>query len=196
MKDDSDEPPRLLNVNQVVAWNIAWLRRAAGLKQRELGERIGWSVQAVSDAERSFDGQRARQFSAQELAGIALAFGVPLSALFLPPGDGGRYEFSDAAGKPRGMDALLCLALPDNEDDLPVMDAYRDRFNATAAVFFASDPGWARLVARWIGDTGQHKAERAARLRRMRDRLLLAATEIGAELSDLASALDSADGGG
>ena len=185
--------PRLLTVNQVVAWNIAWLRNAAGLTQREFGERLGWSNQAVSEAERSFAGQRTRLFNAQELTELALALGVPLSALFLPPDDW-AYQFADGAGDARDMDTLMRLALPDSDDETPVMAAYRDRFTAAVNRYFTSDPDWARLVARWISDSPQRRNERADRLRRQRAALLQAADAAAAELEQLANAIESEGG--
>jgi transcriptional regulator with XRE-family HTH domain len=182
---DTDTRPRLVTVNQVVAWNIAWLRRASGLTQRELGARLGWSNVSVSEAEQSFKGKRVRKFDAQELAQIALAFSVPIAALLVPPDDGLR--FADGDGQLHGMDTLLEITLPDSDEDSPVMDAYRDRFNETAARYFAEDPGWARLVTRWLGDSAARRAERAARLRERSDDLRRAASE----LDELAAALET-----
>lgn len=72
--------------NQVVAWNMARYRKAAGLSQAELGKRLGgWSAVSVSAAERSWDGKRIRKFDADELIAVASALGVPVFALFLPP---------------------------------------------------------------------------------------------------------------
>ena len=106
----------MISVNQVIAWNLRWLRLAKQMKQRELGELLGWSNQTVSDAERSFDGDRTRLFDAQEITELALALGVPIAALFLPPDDG-DYQFPDHAGHQRDMGTLLQLALPDNDAD-------------------------------------------------------------------------------
>ena len=85
----ADLPGRHITVNQVVAWNLAYFRKAAGLTQDELGERIGWSKAIVSAAERSLDGKRVRQFSADDIVTIATALGVPVVAMFLPPEDDG-----------------------------------------------------------------------------------------------------------
>lgn len=183
---DSDTQPRVLNVNQVVAWNLGWLRREAGLTQREVGELTGATNISISAAEQSFEGKRVKKFDAQELAEIALALGVPLSALFVPPDDGNAYQFRDGTTRHRDMDVLLRIAMPDNEDETPVMDAYRRRFNATAMACFASDPDWARLVARWLGDSGRRRAERVRRLRESRNDLMRAAAELG----ELADAID------
>jgi transcriptional regulator with XRE-family HTH domain len=174
---------REITVNQAVAWNLAWLRKAAGLTQEELGERIGWTYSQVSEAERSWNGKRTREFDAQELAAIALGLGVPLSALFLPPEAAGNFSFRDGAGKEHGMRDLLQAAVPDNDDETPVMGAYRQRWNAAAERHFGGDPYWMRLVARWIGDTARRRGEIAGRLRGRRDDLLGAAAEYG-ELAD------------
>lgn len=176
-------PPREVTVNQVVAWNLAWLRRAAGLTQEQLGERIGWTGAQVSEAERSWNGKRTREFDAQALTVIALGLGVPLPALFLPPLDGGPLSFRDGTGKEHGMRDLLQAAIPDNDDETPVMGACRQRWNTTAERHFGNDPYWMRLVARWIGDTARRRGEIAGRLRGRRDALLAAAAEYG-ELAD------------
>lgn len=85
----SELPGHALTVNQIVAWNLAHFRAAAGLTQEELGQRIGWSKAVVSAAERSWDGKRVRQFSADDLLTIATALGIPITAMFLPPEDDG-----------------------------------------------------------------------------------------------------------
>lgn len=113
-------------MNQVVAWNMAALRKAAGLTQAELGERIGWSYTTVSAAERSWDGKRIREFDADQLAAIAGILGVPLLALFLPPPE----------GKPSpGMAELLRRVLPESATDSPAMDAYRERLADAARLY-------------------------------------------------------------
>src|SRR5260370_31560685 len=77
---------RHVTINQVVAHNVTRFRKAAGLTQEELGERLGgWTKAAVSEAERTWDGKRIRQFVADTLAALATALGIPLLALFLPP---------------------------------------------------------------------------------------------------------------
>ena len=85
----ADLPVRRVTVNSIVALNLAYFRKAAGLTQEELGERIGWGKSVVSTAERSWDAKRVRSFSAEDLIGIAARVQVPLAALFLPPEDDG-----------------------------------------------------------------------------------------------------------
>lgn len=176
-------PPREITVNQVVAWNLAWLRRAAGLTQEQLGERIGWTGAQVSEAERSWNGKRVREFDAQALAVIAAGLGVPLSALFLPPEDGEAFSFRDGTGQEHGMRDLMQLAIPDNDEETPAMSAYRGRWNEAGRRYFAGDPGWMRLVARWVGNVAGRRGEVSGRLRGHRDALLRAAAEYS-ELAD------------
>lgn len=110
-------------VNQVVARNITRWRKAAGLTQEELGQRLGgWSNAAVSAAERSWDGKRIREFDADTIVALAAALGVPLTAMFLPPDD------SDDPG----MGELFARIMPESLDETPVMDAYREALAVAA----------------------------------------------------------------
>ncbi|WP_152990150.1 helix-turn-helix domain-containing protein [Sphaerimonospora mesophila] len=120
----ADVPGRHITPNMVVAYNMARWRRAAGLTQEELADRLNrglgeqvWSNASVSAAERSWDGRRVRQFDADTIASLATALGLPVSALFLPPADDGveqRYlmDLPDVTGQTRcvGMRDLLELA--------------------------------------------------------------------------------------
>jgi transcriptional regulator with XRE-family HTH domain len=169
-RDDTGVPAREITVNQVAAWNIARYRRAAGLTQEQLGARVGWSGESVSQAERSFQpASRTRELDAQTLAVLALALGVPLTALFLPPDDDGtaaRYVIAGGRGERYGMGDYMTLAVtPDGDDDTPAFDLYRERFNAAAARYLA--PEWAAAVGRWTrgARTPAARADLAARLR-------------------------------
>lgn len=164
---------REVTVNQVVAWNLARIRRDAGLTQQQLAGMVGWTKSSVSEAEVSWNGKRTREFSAQDLAVLSLALGVPLAAFFLAP-DGGEHWFPDGAGQRRGMGELMRLLFPDSSDDTPAMGAYRDRWNARMRRYFAGDKGIEALSARWIGDRAERRAW-AARIRSDRDHLLAAA---------------------
>lgn len=187
----SDLPARDLTVNQVVAWNMTHLRRAAALTQEELGELLGWSKAIVSAAERSWDGRRVRQFTVDDAAAIAQALGVPMTALFLPPEDDGdkkRYvlRLTEQDGHRLSMTDLMWLALTDSENESPVMNIYRNRLRATVTTYL--DQFWAEEVASWLRqiDSDEVRADRAARLRSRRAALL----DVAAELSDLADALE------
>lgn len=162
--DNSPEgpPAERVTVDQLVALNIRHWRVVAGLTQAELGERLGWSAANVSAAERSVsDGRDRRRFDAQTLAEIALALGVPLAALFLPPPDDGErasYQFT-AGGRTWGMgDLMELIVMPDTIGTSPLTEAYRERFQA-AAMRGGSGPAWGRLVQRWTaGNPGVREA--------------------------------------
>jgi hypothetical protein len=79
-------------------------------------------------------------------------------------------------------DMMALLTMPDNDDDTPVMDAYRARFNEAAARYLS--PQWAAVAARLVG-AGMSPSARddiAARLADKRDELLRTAELLG-ELS-------------
>lgn len=85
-------PWRTVTPNMLAAFNMSRWRRAAGMTQAELGEELGgWSKNAVSAAERSWDGgKKVRQFDADLVADLARIFVVPIAAFFLPPPDDGE----------------------------------------------------------------------------------------------------------
>jgi transcriptional regulator with XRE-family HTH domain len=184
-------------MHQIVAWNMAFFRRAAGMTQADLGARLGWSFRAVSAAERTAartDG-KGRQFDAETLVALSLALEVPLVAFFLPPGDDRvrvRYLFhapEKYSGHPDCMDMswlLQFVVLPITDDETPVADAYRDRFNA--AVHRYLERGWANTAAAWLqGERPPDAlADLAVRLRTQSIDLSHAA----AEFSKLADAID------
>lgn len=196
---DTDRHPESLStepvtVDQVVALNLRYWRRAAGLTQEELGARLDWSAANVSAAERSWDGERdRRRFDSQTLAEISLALGVPLVAFFLPPPDDGttaRYAVT-AGGREFDMkDLTTFVVMSDTEDETPVMDAYRDRFNEVARRYLNRE--WAAIAARWVGEgrSPQARADFAVHLRDERAGLLRAA----ALLAEMAEAVDPQDG--
>jgi transcriptional regulator with XRE-family HTH domain len=181
-------------VNQIVAWNIAWYRRAAGMTQLEVAERLGWPHNKVSEAERSWDGKRTRQFDAQLLADLADVFGIPVVAFFLPPitDDGPELYFPAPDGDPRTMTDLMWLAMHDSDDQSPALDAYRRRFRIQAQKY--TDKGWPAEVERWFTIPGQAEAmaDRAAALRARaagsRDAAKLD-EELGAELEQAVARL-------
>jgi hypothetical protein len=129
MSTPADLPERKITANQVVAYNMAHYRWAAGLTQEELGSRLGgWTKVAVSAAERSWDGKRIRKFDADDLAALAMALGVPVAAFFLPPDDSDmtfRYVL-DGPGFP-DFTTLLPQILSASDDDSPSFRAYRNR---------------------------------------------------------------------
>lgn len=186
---EPDEPPAIYKtVNQVVAWNLAYFRKAADLKQEELGEMTGRSKRNISADERSWDGGHTREFNAHEIAVLASALGVPVGAFFLPPEDDGtkaRYLISVPGGT-LDMAGLMAMVMPDNDSDAEAMEAYRNRL--TAAVGQYMDPKWGEEAARWRDDLAgpEIRAERAAWLRVQRSGLL----GLASALDQMADAID------
>jgi transcriptional regulator with XRE-family HTH domain len=144
LSKNADLPPHKVTINQLVGYNMAWYRKAAGFTQEELGKRLGgWTKVAVSSAERSWDGKRVRKFDTDEIVAIAAALGVPVIALLLPPSDAGtavEYTFTAGSGAEPPMDAdgLLERVLPSyGEADSLTMGAFRDRLMALGISRFA-----------------------------------------------------------
>lgn len=183
------ESGREITVNQAVAWNLARVHRDAGLTQQQLGERIGWTSASVSEAERSWDGKRVREFSAHDLAVIALALAVPVAALLLPPDEEERLWFADGEGEARDIGALMRLAMPDNAGQAPAMRAYRLRWDRHLRHYYAGDTAFTDLAGQWVGEPAD-RAMLAARLRRDRERLLGAVRGAAATLDVVAARLD------
>lgn len=140
-----------VTLNQIVSRNIAIFRKAAGMTQAELGERIGWSFRAVSAAERTWDRTdgKGRVFDADLITALAHALDVPISAFFLPPPDDGiskRYLFhvrSEGGGENcLTMRDLVWLFLSDpSDDDSPAMSAYQSRYLDALARYLPPDIG-------------------------------------------------------
>lgn len=82
-----------LTPNQLVSHNLARARKARGLTQFDLAERMEqltgrpWSNASVSAAERAWKGGRARKFDANEIVALALALDVPVGYFLLAPDD-------------------------------------------------------------------------------------------------------------
>jgi transcriptional regulator with XRE-family HTH domain len=139
----ADLPERVVTVNMLIAHNLAFFRKVAGMTQEELGEHLagGWTKVAVSAAERSWDGQRVRKFDADVIADIATALAVPIAALFLPPEDDGT-EFNYRIRTPgtgwRCEELTMkewfpyVVSEPGWEAGTPVLDAYTRRFAKAA----------------------------------------------------------------
>ena len=81
----------VVNLNEVVAYNFRRARELRGLTQEEaalalepfLGQRL---LQAgISALERSYGGDKRREFDAQEILAFACAFDLPLLWFLLPP---------------------------------------------------------------------------------------------------------------
>ena len=77
--------------NQVVAYNLAMARNRRGWTQQQTAEKLEphlgtrWSKATYSAAERSIDGERIRQFTADDLYAFSAAFDLPITWFLLPP---------------------------------------------------------------------------------------------------------------
>ena len=118
------DPP--VNLNEVVAYNFRRARELRGLTQPEaavalepfLGQVLPQA--SISAIERSYGGDKHREFDAQELLAFAAAFDLPLLWFFLPPpGDTRRLQ-----GTSDRVNELYSLVLG-REDQL---DELHDRF--------------------------------------------------------------------
>lgn len=163
--DYAETRGRHVTVNQIVAYNMAYFRKVAGLTQEELGIRLAgwtarpWSKAAVSAAERSWDGRRTRQFDADLIFGLAEVLGVPIAAFFLPPDIDGNeerflidppYFYPDHVVEERHradfyyrachrMYDLLVYALSDpTHDDTPTAVRYGERLGAAIDFYFTT----------------------------------------------------------
>lgn len=156
---EQPQNPERVEIDQIVAYNIRRWRREAGMTQEELGEMLGWSAANLSAAERSADSARERRrFDAQTLAELALALGVPLAALFMPPDDNRERVFpgpriADRYREPRDgtytmRDLMHSIVLPDTGEDSPVMETYRIRFREAGKQYL--DEEWAGYAATFL----------------------------------------------
>jgi hypothetical protein len=77
--------------NQLVAYNLAQARLNKGWTQEQAAAAlepflgVRWSKASFSAAERSIDGERVRQFTADEVVAFARCFQLPVTWFFLPP---------------------------------------------------------------------------------------------------------------
>jgi transcriptional regulator with XRE-family HTH domain len=87
----ADNHPGRADLNEVVAYNFRAARELRGWTQDEtaealeplLGQRLPQA--SISAIERAYEGDRRREFDAQEILAFALAFDLPLIWFFLPP---------------------------------------------------------------------------------------------------------------
>lgn len=190
-------PQRKITVNQVVAWNIAYFRHEAGLTQQELAGRLGWPQNRISEAEVSWKGKRTREFDAHTLIALALALGVPLIALFLPPLDDGKdaaYLFRPPGwGEDLGMADLVGVIIYGTEDadDTEARAAYGRRLIGQVAEYLGEE--WRDEVTRWRLRVEGPEAlkERALRMRAESARLQADAADLGAWAEALEKTADA-----
>ncbi len=121
--EEPPAPPKVLDANQVVAYNFRAARELRRWTQEETARRLAPFLgqelpkASISGIERSFDGERKRFFDAQELVAFSLAFDLPVVWFLLPPPDADDYELA-AAGRSVQLLATLVLGRDDQLDDL------------------------------------------------------------------------------
>ena len=186
-----DVPGKHVTVNQIVGFNVARWRKAAGMAQRELGEILGWSIQTVSAAERSWDGKRIRQFDADDILALCVALQIPIAALFLPPSDDGakvRYLFHVPERDPNclEMGSLFSLLMPEATGEGPAEQAWQDAYVAASNRYL--DPGRGADLIAYLEDltTAERMEQRLARISRHREALL----EAVGDLDQIATAIE------
>jgi transcriptional regulator with XRE-family HTH domain len=108
-KPADTEDPVKITPNQVVAFNLTVARQLRGWTQEEAAEKLEpfvgarWSKATFSSAERSIDGRRIRQFTADEIVAFSRCFGVPIGFFFMPP-------------RPSESEAPVRFATTENDD--------------------------------------------------------------------------------
>ena len=175
--DYTELPGLHVTMNQLVAYNLAYWRKTAGLTQEELGELIGWSKAAISAAERAWDGKRIRQFDADLLIAIVTTLDIPLAALFLPPDDDGierRYLFhiKESGDYCHNMYDLISTVMSEpSDDESDVMNRYRERYTTTMN-FYLGEAAATDLI-QYVEDltTEELIVDRLARTREQYDAL-------------------------
>ncbi|MGH9015361.1 MAG: helix-turn-helix domain-containing protein [Acidimicrobiia bacterium] len=84
-------PPAEIDVNQVVAHNVRLARELRGWTQEDLADRLEpylgqrLTQGSMSAIERAWEGERRREFDAQELVVFAMVFDLPVLWFLLPP---------------------------------------------------------------------------------------------------------------
>jgi len=127
--DSEEQPttPETLDLNQIVAYNIREARLLKGWTQEDLADRLepylGQRITqaSVSSIERAWDGERRREFDAQELLIYSVIFELPIIWFLLPPPNDDRF----LEGVPMRLNHLYpqILGTPDQLD--PVYDRLR-----------------------------------------------------------------------
>jgi transcriptional regulator with XRE-family HTH domain len=196
---DEDRVPTL-TPNQVVAYNLPRARLGRGWTQEQAAEALApylgtkWSVANFSAIERSVDGSRIRQFTADDLFALSRAFDLPIGFFLTPPGDDPRaFRIATPDSGRDGVDAMQLLdAVLGTDDGMEVWEQ-------DLAVFGWAAGRRARVSGGKFEDLGRVVPDQRERVKRLVDaRLrLLFQTELGdlptakAALNRVMSLLDS-----
>lgn len=121
-------PPKVANLNEVIAYNFRAARELRGWTQEEVADRLepllGQRLPqaSISGIERTYEGGRQREFDAHEILAFALAFDLPIVWFFLPPkGDRRRLDRTSVQ-----VDQLYGLLLGEPRKLEPLYERLRD----------------------------------------------------------------------
>lgn len=176
-----------LTPNQVVAYNLPRARLVRGWTQEQAAEALApylgtrWSVANFSAIERSVDGNRIRQFTADDLLALSRGFDLPIGFFLTPPVEDPRtYGIATPDSGPDGADPMVLLdAVLGTEENLGIWEAEIAQYGVSAGRRAVVIDG------KWE-DRGRNVPDQRGRTRDLvqaRVRLILAE-----ELGDLASA--------
>jgi transcriptional regulator with XRE-family HTH domain len=189
------EPGKVLDANQVVAYNFRAARELRGWTQDHvaylLAQYLGQQLPkaSISAIERSLEGDRRREFDAQELVAFALTFDLPIVWFFLPPPAAEEYRL---AGTHRSvLDLVRLLFGGDGE-----LEDLRRRFGELKPNSFSPAPKAGERVLEEASDFPEDLTW--AHFERARQEALLAlvdqeALEIEQLLGDLSRVLTKFD---
>ena len=154
-------PARVLTANQVVSYRLREARLRRGWTQQEAAEHLApylgvrWSPASFSAAERSVDGGRVRQFSADDLLAFARAFDLPLPSFLIPP-PGVRVACPD--GEVDGVDPVVIVdAVIGTAETFPL---FEERLLASSEAHGRTATGPTELPP-WLGASVRAAAQRA-----------------------------------
>lgn len=168
----------VLTPNQVVAYNLARARLYRGWTQEQAGEALEpylgtrWSVANFSAIERSVDGGRIRQFTADELFALSRCFGLPIGFFLTPPGDDPRQVRIATPDSKRqgGVDSMELLdAVLGTDESLEVWEG------VLATIGWAAGSRAVLVDGQWVdeGRVVPDQLPRARRLAALRTRTVL-----------------------
>lgn len=205
---EPEEETRSLTPNQVVAYNLPRARMIRGWTQEQAAEALApylgarWSVANFSAIERSVDGGRIRQFTADDLVALSRGFDLPIGFFLTPPASGAegvRITTPDTKG--RGADPLVMMdALLGTDDNFKYLEDVVGTWGAFAGRRTVLDED-----GRWTdkGPVVPDQLPRARRLARLRGKKVLrqefgeleAARHVLKQLADVLDDIEAEDEG-
>lgn len=171
--------PKVANLNEVIAYNFRAARELRGWTQEEvalrleplLGQRLPQA--SISGIERTYGGDRQREFDAHEILAFALAFDLPMIWFFLPPRDDRRR----LARTSTQVDQLYGILLGEPRKLEPLYERLRQ--------IGVDDPTEAEAAVEQI--TGTTSSAREWSYRERRNEMLLALVDSEADRLDKAA---------